>query len=876
MRIVDSNQPRPTITTSGTRRRRIAWTLLFLGYSVFLIVIGAKLYRDDFFSGTLMPYARSSWKWPVKRLHGALAAPKTLEFDLKWEDFQQLSYQRELALRNQFLLSRNNNFVNATITADGHRVNARMRLKGDNIDHLRGEKWSFRVSVRGDNTVFGMKQFSLHHPRARNWIFEWIGQRLMQREGVVALRYEFVDVSINGKHLGIYALEEHFEKRLIEHNQRREGPILRFDEEPMWTEINSVTRPFRGASPSGNGDYLASAPDGFGTKSALADPDAHALYIKAVHLLEQFRRGELPTSKVFDASRLAVYFALVDLLGGEHGARWHNIRFYYNPVTGLLEPIAFDLNAGQPIRSLSILATNPSTTSSPFPVRYEAFQKRLFEDIAFRNEYLRALSKFAQPEFLDRSLAELEPELNEALAILYREFPYYDYAPRVLYRNQEYVRTILAASDGLHANFVDRRDGLYRLRVGNTRYLPLSIVGLEIDEGAIIRPVEPMTLEPRRLDRPVEYVDVDFDAGDSSETPDVSTWTLVYAVPGSRTTARAPVSAHSPLRVIDEPPDLLRRDSNIDAFDFLVVDEARRSIAVMPGRWEIREPLLLPAGYTVLAGPGTALDLRAGSLILARSPLFWMGTEEAPIVIHTSDGTGQGLVVLSAGERSELESVRFEGLTNPDRNGWVLTGAVTFYESPVSFDRCVFTANKSEDGLNVIRSDFRLRNTLFTDTASDAFDGDFCTGIIENCTFLRCTNDGVDVSGSVVAIKNLTVNGSRDKAVSVGEASRVTLDGLTATGVRIALASKDRSELFARNVTLIDCDYGLAAFRKKPEFGPAVIHALAVTVRGVRDMYLVEQGSTVYVDDRPTFGTRTDVKEIVYGPESGVPPKPNR
>ena len=70
-----------------------------------------------------------------------------------------------------------------------------------------------------------MKQFSLHHPRTRNWLFEWLGHRILRREGTLALRYRFVDVTLNGKHLGIYALEEHFEKRLIEHNRRREGPM---------------------------------------------------------------------------------------------------------------------------------------------------------------------------------------------------------------------------------------------------------------------------------------------------------------------------------------------------------------------------------------------------------------------------------------------------------------------------------------------------------------------------------------------------------------------------------------------------------------------------------------------------------------------------
>ena len=99
-------------------------------------------------------------------------------------------------------------------------MRVKIRLKGDGIDHLRGEKWSFRVRARGEGTLLGMKQFSLHHPRVRNWAYEWLGHRAMRREGVVSLRYKFVDLSLNGKSLGIYALEEHFEKRLIGETRR--------------------------------------------------------------------------------------------------------------------------------------------------------------------------------------------------------------------------------------------------------------------------------------------------------------------------------------------------------------------------------------------------------------------------------------------------------------------------------------------------------------------------------------------------------------------------------------------------------------------------------------------------------------------------------
>ena len=54
------------------------------------------------------------------------------------------------------------------------------------------------------------------------------------REGVLTTRYEFVPIMINGKTMGVYALEEHFDKQLVEAKGRREGPILKFNEEGVW------------------------------------------------------------------------------------------------------------------------------------------------------------------------------------------------------------------------------------------------------------------------------------------------------------------------------------------------------------------------------------------------------------------------------------------------------------------------------------------------------------------------------------------------------------------------------------------------------------------------------------------------------------------
>ena len=76
-----------------------------------------------------------------------------------------------------------------------------------------------------------MKEFSIQHPKTRNYVYEWLFHEALKREDLLSLRYEFIDVTLNGKDLGTYALEESFEKRLIEHNGYREGPIVRFNED---------------------------------------------------------------------------------------------------------------------------------------------------------------------------------------------------------------------------------------------------------------------------------------------------------------------------------------------------------------------------------------------------------------------------------------------------------------------------------------------------------------------------------------------------------------------------------------------------------------------------------------------------------------------
>ena len=116
-------------------------------------------------------------------------------------------------------------------------------------------------------------------------------------------------------------------------------------------------------------------------------------------------------------------------------------------------------------------------------------------------------------------------------------------------------------------------------------------------------------------------------------------------------------------------------------------------------------------------------------------------------------------------------------------NGWSMTGGVTIFNSLVEMKHCYFTNFLTEDALNIVSSQFHLEKCTFKDIYSDAFDGDFVTGKIKDCDFSIIGGDGVDFSGSNARIVDCNFSNISDKAVSIGEASKVEVVMLLLTRI---------------------------------------------------------------------------------------------
>ena len=796
------------------------------------------------------------------KVQGHLAGnPEKLSIDIKHKHFLRIAFKREQALTLGRLIVEDDDFAPAILSNHEGSFPVKIRLKGDLTDHLKTDKWSFRVKVRGDHAFSGLTTFSLQQPETRNFITEWIYHEALRREDILSLRYRFVDLTLNGKHKGIYALEEHFSKELIENNNRREGPILKFSEDLPWLRVTQfgLIGQDRRLSDSA---YEASRLVPFRSRQVHGDSLMEQYYFKARSLIEAFRTKEKTVAEVFDVPRLAKYMAISELLGASHGARWRNIRFYYNPITTRIEPIGYDGHIGDEVTIPWLLL--PRKTINGW---MDQFQHDLLSDPDLYFAYTQALAYVVQDGYLESLLEEIHAEMKQHLLILYRDYPDYEVPLDIIYQNRESLRFLLYPAEGARAYvFEHTSDSLY-LQMGATQAVPQQVNAVILQDSVHIPISPPALLEGRHESAGVQMhpVAVALPEGIQLTDSTLAQLTFSYASIGTDSIHTGNVIPY-PYRVealIDG--DLTREPANIERFPFAIVDHQARRVSIPAGSWTLDQPMLLPRQYALHVAPGTSMDLTRGALILAHGPTFWNGSLEAPIRLHSSDSTGQGLVVMGADSTSRIAHTHFKNLGSASKAAWALTGAVTFHEADVAIEHSRFAHSRAEDALNIVRSAFAMDHVHFSDTASDAFDADFTTGVIQHATFTNCYNDGIDISGSQVRIEHIDITQVGDKALSAGEFSQLDAREVRISGSEIAISSKDHSTIKLSDSHIEESRVVFAIYQKKPEFGPATAEADRVTWALVDTPVLLEERSHLLLNEERIQPTHANVSELMYG-----------
>ncbi len=813
----------------------------------------------------------------IKRIssESALIAENISIVEIRVDDvgMKKLEQKRKDALRAGILERKDDDWVKGKLKNEGsdEEIKVELRLKGDWLDHLEGDKWSFRIKTKGEQVWNRLRYFSFHTPKARSFLNEWLLHKFFEKEDVLTTKYDFVIVKLNGKNLGIYACEEHFGKILLERQKRREGPIIRFSEDGFWAALRRNSQQ-HGSYDFGLEQYTrkpeASEIKPFQDAKIVNSPSLKNQFEIAQNLLYQYKHGLRSAEEIFDIKRMAKFYAICDALNAYHGLAWHNQRFYYNPITAKLEPIAFDGYGSHVTRRDDLLGFGALNARR---LKGEQIDNLLFINEAFTRQYAFYLEKYSSRGYLQSFMAEVDEEMTILEELIQSEFEDYEFKRDEVIDYAQRMYGLLLPFDNLSLRaFTQHSTGNTRdLKIANYHGLPIEIIGAgplsqlmtdtfvnkPILEGFVPRKAQAILRKGIQADTAVDIsrnviwaaYRNQIAASFSKLVVRKSDAYLFYKVLGIDSVF------HS--RILDwqapqdfSPPQDLSKNSKLVSNEIYKVSEGM--VYFQKGNHQTRESIIIPKGLRVIFSEGVYLDFIKHAKFISYSPVFMKGTEDDPIKIYSSDQTGNGFTVIQAEGESELRYVIFEDLNTLDYKGWNLTGGVTFFESDVSINHCAFRDNHCEDGLNIIRSEFSLGNSVISNTFGDGLDADFCKGYINNTRFQNTKNDAMDFSGSNILIQDCLVDGAGDKGVSVGEDTDVSIFKIKIKNSNIAVAVKDLSVLIIEQIRLENCQQGFVAYQKKPEFGGGNIVVKNYSTKDVRRLYNIHKNSILQLKDK--------------------------
>ncbi len=851
---ISKKKKRPSFFKAGKIKLII---ILLLGLSLIgAIAIGSMLYGVKMYrSGQvgsinykLHDFYASQFSFIPNYVKGLLSSQDEFRIDIKFKDMEALRSYRNLAITNtDFINPEAKQYeISARLTHQGNTHKIKMGLTGFTIRHVaHPEKWSFRIKVRDGASVMGLKEFNLLYPGSRGYLSDWIGHQLQKELDLIALRLHFVKVIINGNDLGLYCLEESYDNILLESNQRREGLVFK------WGEL----------------------PDVYNQKKIT--PEMAQKIEVLNNLVRGFNLGDIGIDQLFDVAKMAKSFALNDLMnGGTHGVKLTNTRFYFNPITNLIEPID---------REWDITANKYKSREKALSIellRNESFFEKFFKNSNFLNLYYQELKLISDKTFLDDFFEKIDEEMRKTYNAIYRDNPFYIFPKEVLYQNQEYIKANLSIDHMVAAYLKSSNDSSTQVLIRNLHWMPVQIKHMGIFDSRYYPQTNITEIPGTGVGTGNQILTVDHDKTPLTE--------LRFSIPGKIISKLKDGQMKIYYEMLGDDSTLsvnvfpwsnkneglthnfTRQLPNLRNFQFAHLDPNSKRIEFDTGRIEISSDLIIPGQFEVIINEHTKLDLTNSASIISYSPILLAGSAKNPIVIESSDSTGQGLIVLNSGGRSRLHNVQFKNLCNVSKRGYNLTGAVVFYNSDVSIDNCLFENNlKGDDFLNIIRSDFEMKNTEFKNVLADAFDSDFCTGQITNSQFTNCGNDAIDVSGTNLSVEGVHISQVGDKGLSAGENSRIEAFDLTINSTEISVSSKDLSVILLDNIYLQNNEIGLNAFRKKTEFGPGFITASNVQMKDVTVPYLVEKDSRCIVDGKEISMNTESVKDLLYGIKYG-------
>lgn len=641
-----------------------------------------------------------------------------LEMQINSDNFSKIKQKRREAQEVGLLFSSKADLVPADFKVEGKTYSCQTRLKGDLLDHLRSNKWSFRVMMDGKETWRGMNVFSIHNSMARSHLAEWVMHQMMSMEGILTPQYDFMRFHLNNKEIGVYAYEQHFDNYFLLDNERVVAPIIRHNDDGYWNNVQGNLKEYEWAE--------ASQIELF-NKENESDSDFMELYHYGHSVLNDYLRGAKTAGEVFDVDKMARYYALIEIGHGLHAQLITNIRFYVNPATGLLEPIGYDFfgdhmpnvneqwrPVGQWENGKDIIARSRDGYG---------YMRRLFGDLDFYEKYMIYLVKYSSATYLSGVEGALQSNIDsrESLIRSDEEYAGYSYDFATQFRKAGYTRSkIYPLADVSLKSY--RSIDKSKVYVQGYHYFPLEVIGYS-SRGNQTMLDQPIILDAYSPASSLETYGIEISGRADA---------LLYKTLGVDS-----IFVHQINDDILPTPNIDTHKSKLKSLsenlDILVDGD---TYSAKSGTLTLNEAYLVEAGKTLLLPKGLLLSLAGAGSLTVYGKILAIGSASEPILISGTSQRGQGILIKGDSE-SHLIHCQISSLGAYQVGAIKLPSAFYIDNNKVLIANCSFSNNKSEVDLYLVNSECQISNTHFSLNAGSAIRSTFTTLDIDHVSGSR-------------------------------------------------------------------------------------------------------------------------------------------
>ena len=163
-----------------------------------------------------------------------------------------------------------------------------------------------------------------------------------------------------------------------------------------------------------------------------------------------------------------------------------------------------------------------------------------------------------------------------------------------------------------------------------------------------------------------------------------------------------------------------------------------REWTIKAGKWFVNELIVLHGKLTI--EPGADLIFGEQGRILINGSFHCVGDKKQSIKFSPNGKTWGGLYVFGDKESAyvTIKNTIFKDTDFFKHGVLYLTGGVNIYRATTSISDTFFNGTIAEDALNIIESDYELKNVTLSNTRSDAFDSDYSNGKIIDLDRYKC------------------------------------------------------------------------------------------------------------------------------------------